>query len=65
MRADDIRKLIQVINNVENFFFGQYWDKIRPKLEERVRQAVEQLLSLHARETVVEILGRDLHEAMR
>ena len=64
VRADDIRKLIQVINNVENFFFGQYWDKIRPKLEERVRQAVEQLLSLHARETVVEILGRDLHEAI-
>ena len=43
---------------------SQYWDEIRPKLEERVRQAVEHLLSLHARETVVEILGRDLHEAI-
>jgi len=59
-RADDIRKLIQVVISVKNGFFSQYWDRIRSKLEKRVRQAVEYLLELHARETVAETLGRDL-----
>ena len=49
VRADDIRKLIQVISSVKSSFFSQYWDRIKSKLEKRVRQAVEYLLELHAR----------------
>jgi hypothetical protein len=61
LKADDTRNLALVTSKIKESFFSQYWKRVEPELEKKVKRVVSQLIDLHARESIIEILGRDIN----
>ncbi len=62
VKADDMMKLASITRKIERKYYSQYWENVRPDLEEKVQKASEQLAKMHAQESIAAILGRNICE---